>query len=666
MNISIKQNNQITEYVSSELIDILYKLTKSNILGGGSNEDVTQLQGRVRANIAYDDAITFLNENFGPDFNVSADASYVRIEDPAVFEVLMQRLQNDGVGLQMSAFNNKGCPKEWFLNNTNIRTFCEIKYFTNEVWLEGCTNLTTIDLDRTNTTVLRDLPNLTRFNGPDSPIGYAKIKGLLSPLCLNIPNLTTVEIDDEMGLNTLGNVNTFRSIENIDTIIMTPVAGLAIGWYAFSEKRHKIQVKIKNLKNYIQCNFEHAGFFNGNSASELLLNDERVISVVIPNDVNIVGNGIFENYKYLTSITLHSGITAFKMYAFRNATNAVIADIDCPYLTELGEEAFKGTKLQRITNLGQILEIKKNTFADCTSLTDITFPGTINSVGENAFNNTAWLNGKNNTVIYVDNVLYKCKGTIDSTLVIPNNVLQIVSHAFDDITSLESITIGPNVTSIGIGDGLFKGCTNLTTIVVNSNNAKYDSRSNCNAIIETVTNKIVAACYSTTIPNTVTTVGSNAFRGVTLPTTYTIPSSITTIESRAFSEVLGVVEITIPNSVTTIGENAFHSSKTSLKKVKIEALISKLPSNIFYDCYVLETVELPSTITSLGTNCFTFNFVLRTIILNSTNPPSVNNLGNGISPSNITIYVPVGSEVAYQNHEVWGQCTVLNHTQIPT
>ena len=629
-----------------------------------SNEDVTQLQGRVRANIAYDDAITFLNENFGPDFNVSADASYVRIEDPAVFEVLMQRLQNDGVGLQMSAFNNKGCPKEWFLNNTNIRTFCEIKYFTNEVYLEGCTNLTTIDLDRTSTTVLRDLPNLTRFNGPNSPVGYAKIKGKLSTQCLNIPNLTTIEIDDAMGLDMLGEASIFRPLGNIDTLIMTPVAGLHIGYFAFTEKKHKIQVKIKNLKNYIQCDFEHAGFFTGNSASELLLNDERVTSVVIPNDVPIVGNGIFEAYKYLTSVTLHSGITAIKKYAFRDATNAVIADIDCPYLTELGEEAFKGTKLQKITNLGQILEIKRNTFADCTSLTDVTFPGTINSVADNAFNNTAWLNGKNNTVIYIDNVLYKCKGTIDSTLVIPNNVVQIVPGAFTGITSLESITIGVSVNSIG--SGLFNGCTNLTAIAVNSNNAKYDSRDNCNAIIETATNKIVAACYSTTIPNSVTTVGSNAFTGVTLPSIYTIPSSITTIENNAFSGVLGVVEMTIPNSVTTIGNNAFSASTTSLKKVKIEALKSKLPNSIFYDCYVLETVELPSTLTSLGTNCFNFNFVLRTIILNSTNPPSVNNLGNGVSPSNITIYVPVGSEVAYQNHEVWGQCTVLNHTQIPT
>ncbi|MBQ6209968.1 MAG: leucine-rich repeat protein, partial [Prevotella sp.] len=63
----------------------------------------------------------------------------------------------------------------------------------------------------------------------------------------------------------------------------------------------------------------------------------------------------------------------------------------------------------------------------------------------------------------------------------------------------------------------------------------YDSRNNCNAIIETSTNTLISGCKNTSIPNSVTTIGDGAFHGCS-----------------------GLTSITIPNSVTTIGDGAFH------------------------------------------------------------------------------------------------------------
>ena len=124
-------------------------------------------------------------------------------------------------------------------------------------------------------------------------------------------------------------------------------------------------------------------------------------------------------------------------------------------------------------------------------------------------------------------------------------------------TGLTSITIPSSVTSIGYAT--FRGCTSLSHIVVDSNNPKYDSRNDCNAIIETATNKLMSGCKNTVIPNTVTTIGDSAFHSQTSLTDITIPNSVTTIETSAFSNCRGLVTLTVPNTVTTIEREAFYS-----------------------------------------------------------------------------------------------------------
>ena len=73
------------------------------------------------------------------------------------------------------------------------------------------------------------------------------------------------------------------------------------------------------------------------------------------------------------------------------------------------------------------------------------------------------------------------------------------------------ITILDSVTSIG--NSAFEGCSGLTSISVDVNNPKYDSRNNCNAIIETETNTLIAGCKNTIIPDSVTSIGKDAFLG---------------------------------------------------------------------------------------------------------------------------------------------------------
>ena len=95
----------------------------------------------------------------------------------------------------------------------------------------------------------------------------------------------------------------------------------------------------------------------------------------------------------------------------------------------------------------------------------------------------------------------------DGVAIIPEGTTEIGDRAFFDCTSLKSITIPDSVTRIG--EEAFSHCENLKSIVVEEGNPKYDSRNNCNAIIETATNTLVFGCSTTIIPDSVTTIGDN-------------------------------------------------------------------------------------------------------------------------------------------------------------
>ena len=153
---------------------------------------------------------------------------------------------------------------------------------------------------------------------------------------------------------------------------------------------------------------------------------------------------------------------------------------------------------------------------------------------------------------------------------IPNSVEKIGEEAFSGCSKLQSLVIPASVTEIG--ERAFRCCGKLTSIKVDKNNPRYDSRRDCNAIIETVTNTLIKGCSSTIIPDTVTTIGQSAFKNCAGLTSMVIPNSVTKIEDYAFCSCQDLISITIPDSVTQFGECAFHGcpkiSEESKKRLK--------------------------------------------------------------------------------------------------
>ena len=249
-----------------------------------------------------------------------------------------------------------------------------------------------------------------------------------------------------------------------------------------------------------------------------------------------------------------------------------------------------------------VTAIGDRAFYDCTGLTSIDIPNSVTIIGDNAFYGCTGLTGIviPNSVTYIGNsAFYGCTGL--TSVVIPNSVTAIGEEAFFGCTGLTSIDIPNSV--IAIGNQAFYKCTGLTSIVVESGNQRYDSRNNCNAIIETADNKLIYGCNNTIIPNSVTAIGDYAFSCCTGLTSVNIPNSVTAIGRSAFYGCTGLTSIDIPNSVTAIGEGTFEGC-TGLTSIVIPNLVTEIGEYAFYGCTGLTSVIIPNSVTSIGLYAF--------------------------------------------------------------
>ena len=189
-----------------------------------------------------------------------------------------------------------------------------------------------------------------------------------------------------------------------------------------------------------------------------------------------------------------------------------------------------------------VIDIAYDISYSCCGLEQITVDIN-NKVYDSRNNCNALIETKSNKLIL------GCKNTV-----IPDTVSTIEKLAFTKI-DIVRITIPKSVKKIG--KYAFTDCKDLTGITVDKNNKVFDSRNNCNAIIETATNKLLFGCKNTVIPDDVEIIGDYAFSGITALKTIAIPDGIKKIGKCAFEGCRNLTELTIPESVISIAPWSF-------------------------------------------------------------------------------------------------------------
>lgn len=452
----------------------------------------------------------------------------------------------------------------------------------------GCSNLTSVTIPNSVTSIdseaFSGCRNLTSVTIPNSvtSIGYNAFYDCWGLSSVTIPNSVT----------SIGKLAFYNCIGLTSLTMSSNVT--SIGNYAFGECKKLTTITIpKSVTSISYC-----AFYNCSGLTSVVAEmkipfafGSSAFSGIASTCILTVPYGTKDAYiaaGWTTSVFKGGIIEAPSLnitFADANVKSLCVANWDTDGDRELSEDeaaavtdlgmVFKGnediTSFNELQYFTGLTSISNGAFSGCSNLISVIMPDGIETIGDYAF--------------------FSCKGL--NSLALPNSVTSIGNYAFEECHSLQTLVIPASVTSIGVS--AFGYCDGLTSIKVEEDNLIYDSRDNCNAIIQKGKNILITGCLNTNIPTTVRSIGQCAFRGCSGLTSVNIPSNIIEIGGSAFMGCANLETLMLPATISSIGGNAFWdcNNLVSVVSERVNPIVLNSMSPTFTSSYNRRVLTIP-------------------------------------------------------------------------
>ena len=323
---------------------------------------------------------------------------------------------------------------------------------------------------------------------------------------------------------------------------------------------------------------------------------KNVTSVTIPDSVREIGNNAFRGCSALTEVSIPSALISVGDGAFAGCSS--VSSILLPDgVSSVGDGAFEGCSSLCEVAVGKKVErIGAHTFDGCVSLVSADIGTLVREIGESAFADCDSLTSLN---------VGDCVETIGD-------------YAFAGCSSLASVSIPGTV--VYIGDDAFEGCGDLVSTTYD--NARYlGNGSNPYTVLLRATSNHITSCQihpdtkiiyqnafqscpltAVSFPSGVTCIGAWAFSSTNLKTLH-VGTGVTNIGYGAFYDCARLTSVFVPDSVTRISGEAFCSC-SNLTSVILSSGITEIMSGTFSDCESLGSMVIPAGVTVLHESAF--------------------------------------------------------------